>query len=38
MTPFAGCTVYVYFGVYNGGHTGKTSAVYVDDVSLVVER
>jgi serine protease len=38
MTPFAGRTVYVYFGVYNGGHTGKTSAMYVDDVSLVVER
>jgi hypothetical protein len=38
MTPFAGRTVYVYFGVYNGGHTGKTSAMYVDDVSLIVER
>jgi hypothetical protein len=38
MTPFAGRTVYVYFGVYNGGRTGKTSAMYVDDVSLVVER
>jgi hypothetical protein len=38
MTPFAGRTVYVYFGVFNRGRTGKTSAMYVDDVSLVVER
>lgn len=38
MTPFAGRTVYVYFGVYNGGHTGKPSAMYVDDVSLIIER
>lgn len=38
MTPFAGRTVYVYFGVYNGGRTGKPSAMYVDDVSLIVER
>jgi hypothetical protein len=38
MTPFAGRTVYVYFGVVNGGHSGKTSAMYVDDVSLVIER
>jgi hypothetical protein len=38
MTPFAGRTVYIYFGVFNGGHTGKTSALYVDDVSLIVER
>lgn len=38
MTPFAGRTVNVYFGVYNGGRTGQTSAMYVDDVSLIVER
>ncbi|GAB4543480.1 MAG: hypothetical protein Kow0063_36700 [Anaerolineae bacterium] len=38
MTPFAGRTVYVYFGVYNGGRSGKTSAMYVDDVRLIVER
>jgi hypothetical protein len=38
MTPFAGRTIYVYFGVYNGGRSGKTSAMYVDDVSLIVER
>jgi len=38
MMPFAGRTVYVYFGVYNGGRTGQTSAMYVDDVSLTVER
>jgi hypothetical protein len=38
MTPFAGRTVYVYFGVFNGGRTGRPSAMYVDDVSLIVER
>ena len=38
MTPFAGRTVYVYFGVFNGGRTGKPSAMYVDDVALTVER
>jgi hypothetical protein len=38
MTPFAGRTVYVYFGVFNGGRTGKPSAMYVDDVAVIVER
>jgi hypothetical protein len=38
MTPFAGQTVYVYFGVVNRGYTGRTSAMYVDDVSLTIER
>jgi hypothetical protein len=38
MTALAGRTVSVYFGVYNGGRTGRPSAMYVDDVSLVVER
>jgi serine protease len=38
MTPLAGRTVYVYFGVYNGGRTGQMSAMYVDDVSLIVDR
>lgn len=38
MTPFAGRTVYVYFGVYNGGRSGRTSAMYIDDVTLSVER
>jgi hypothetical protein len=38
LTPFAGRTVTVYFGVYNGGSTGLTSAMYVDDVAVTVER
>ncbi len=38
MTPFAGRTVIVYFGVFNRGQTGKPSAMYVDDVALTVER
>ena len=38
MTPFAGRTVFVYFGVFNRGYTGKPSAMYVDDVSLTFER
>jgi serine protease len=38
MTPYAGQTVLVYFGVFNGGRNGRTSAMYVDDVSLTVER
>jgi serine protease len=38
MTPYAGQTVLVYFGVFNGGRHGGTSAMYVDDVSLTVER
>ena len=38
MTPFIGRTVTVYFGVVNRGGTGKTSAMYVDDVTLTVER
>jgi hypothetical protein len=38
MTPFAGRTVTVYFGVFNRGWTAKPSAMYVDDVSLTFER
>ncbi|UCC87108.1 MAG: S8 family serine peptidase [Anaerolineales bacterium] len=38
MTPFAGKKVYVYFGVVNRGYGSLTSAMYVDDVSLTVER
>jgi len=38
MTPYAGQTVLVYFGVLNGGRDGRTSAMYVDDVSVTVER
>ena len=37
MTPFAGRTVTLYFGVYNGGGTGRPSAMYLDDVALTVE-
>jgi serine protease len=38
LTPYAGRTVLIYFGVVNQGYTGRTSAMYVDDVALVVER
>jgi hypothetical protein len=38
MTPFAGHRVLVYFGVFNRGCTGKSSALYVDDVALTFER
>jgi hypothetical protein len=38
MTPFAGRTVIVYFGVFNRGYTGRPSAMYVDDVALIFER
>ena len=37
VTPWAGRTLTVYFGVFNGGGTGQTSAMYVDDVALIVE-
>jgi serine protease len=38
MTRYAGRTVMVYFGVLNQGWTGRTSAMYVDDVALTVEQ
>ena len=38
LTRFAGRTVTLYFGVYNGGGTGSTTAMYLDDVELVIER
>lgn len=38
LTRFAGRTITVYFGVYNGGGTGSTTAMYLDDVELVIER
>ncbi|PWH15691.1 MAG: hypothetical protein DDG58_10680 [Ardenticatenia bacterium] len=38
LTRFAGRTITLYFGVYNGGGTGSTTAMYLDDVELVVER
>jgi hypothetical protein len=37
LTPFAGRTLTLYFGVYNGGGMGSPSAMYVDDVALTVE-
>lgn len=38
LTRFAGRTITLYFGVYNGGDTGSTTAMYLDDVELVIER
>jgi serine protease len=38
MTPFAGRSIIVYFGVVNRGYTGRPSAMYVDDVALTFER
>jgi hypothetical protein len=38
LTQFAGQTITVYFGVYNNGGTGRTSAMYVDDVTVTVEQ
>jgi hypothetical protein len=38
MSAYIGQTVLVYFGVYNGGVGDQLSAMYVDDVSLTVER
>ncbi len=35
LTPYAGWTVELYFGVYNDGSDGVT-AIYVDDVSLEI--
>lgn len=38
MTPFAGRTVTLYFGVYNGGGTDRPSAMYLDDVAVTVDH
>jgi serine protease len=38
LTQFAGQTITVYFGVYNNGVTGRTTAMYLDDVTVTVER
>ncbi|MGQ9502651.1 MAG: S8 family serine peptidase [Anaerolineae bacterium] len=38
LTRFAGHTITLYFGVYNGGGTGSVTAMYLDDVELVIER
>lgn len=38
LTRFAGRAITLYFGVYNGGGTGSTTAMYLDDVELVLER
>lgn len=34
LSDLAGRTIYIYFGVFNGGRTGEPTALYVDDVSL----
>lgn len=38
LTPYAGQTIYVYFGAVNVRANGKVTALYVDDVSLVVQQ
>jgi serine protease len=38
LTPYAGQQVRVYFTALNGGYGGYPSAMYLDDVSLTVER
>lgn len=35
LTPFAGRTIQLYFGVYNDGQSGAT-AMYLDDVSALI--
>lgn len=34
LSDLRGRTIYVYFSVVNRGHTGRLSAMYIDDVSL----
>lgn len=38
LSAFVGQTVTIYFGVFNGGVTERPSAMYVDDVTLSIER
>ena len=38
LSAFIGQTITVYFGVFNGGVTERPSAMYVDDVTLSIER
>ena len=38
LTKYKGRTIYIYFGVVNRGPDGKTTAMFVDDVTLVVAR
>lgn len=38
LTPYAGQTIYVYFGAVNVQANGKVTALYVDDVSLTVQQ
>ena len=38
VTAYRGQTVYVYFGAVNVRVNGKVTAMYVDDVSLIVEQ
>ncbi len=34
ISEFRGQTIYIYISVFNNGNTGRSSAMYVDDVSL----
>jgi hypothetical protein len=38
LSHLKGRTVYIYFGVFNRGVGGRTTAMYVDDVSLTWAR
>ncbi|RME40308.1 MAG: hypothetical protein D6796_17380, partial [Caldilineae bacterium] len=38
LSRYAGQTIYVYFGAVNVRTNGKVTALYVDDVSLVIEK
>jgi hypothetical protein len=38
LTKYKGKTIYVYFGVVNRTANGKVTALYVDDVTLVVSK
>ncbi len=38
VTAYRGQTIYVYFGAVNVRVNGKVTAMYVDDVSLIVEQ
>ncbi len=37
LTDFKGQTIYVYFGAVNVTVNGKVTAMYIDDVSLIIE-
>ena len=38
LSHFKGRSIYVYFGAVNTNCNGRTTAMYIDDVSLTVER